>query len=76
MNEELLYAIAKLTRAVNGVSASLFILIAILIFKDTNSNAAIHSLQNDVRNVGAAISDLSRNLCVALRLNRGGKDDG
>lgn len=73
MYEELLAAIAKLTVAVNGVSAALAVIIAVLILKSTNSNAEIRDLRNDVNNVKAAISSLSRNLCAELR--RRGQDD-
>lgn len=73
MYEELLAAIKQLTIAVNGVSAALAIIIAVLILKSTNSNAEIRSLRNDVNNVNAAISSLSRNLCAELR--RRGQDN-
>lgn len=73
MYEELLAAIAKLTVAVNGVAATLALILIVLVLKNTNSAAEIRSLQQDVKNVGASISDLARNLCVELR--RRGKDD-
>lgn len=73
MYEELLAAIKQLTIAVNGVSAALAVIIAVLILKSTNSNAEIRDLRNDVNNVKAAISSLSRNLCAELR--RRGQDD-
>ena len=73
MCEELLAAIKQLTIAVNGVSVTLAIIIAVLILKSTNSNAEIRSLRDDVNNVKAAISSLSRNLCSELR--RRGQDD-
>ena len=73
MYEELLAAIAKLTVAVNGVAATLALILIVLVLKNTNSAAEIRSLQQDVRNVGAAISNLARNLCVELR--RRGQDD-
>lgn len=74
MYEELLAAIAKLTVAVNGVAATLALILVVLVLKNTNSAAEIRSLQNDVKNVGASISSLSRNLCAELR-SRGRTDD-
>lgn len=74
MYEELLAAIAKLTVAVNGVAATLALILVVLVLKNTNSAAAILSLKNDVKNVGASISSLSRNLCAELR-SRGRTDD-
>ena len=73
MYEELLAAIAKLTVAVNGVAATLALILIVLVLKNTNSAAEIRSLQQDVKNVGASISDLARNLCAELR--RRGHDD-
>lgn len=74
MYEELLAAIAKLTVAVNGVAATLALILVVLVLKNTNSAAEIRSLQNDVKNVRASISELSRSLCKELRLRRQ-KDD-
>lgn len=74
MYEELLAAIKQLAIAVNGVSAALALILAVLVLKSTNSNAEIRSLRNDVNNVKAAISSLSRNLCAELR-SRGRTDD-
>lgn len=73
MYEELLAAIAKLTVAVNGVAATLALILIVLVLKNTNSAAELRSLQQDVKNVEASISSLSRNLCAELR--RRGKDD-
>lgn len=73
MYEELLAAIAKLTVAVNGVSATLALILIVLLFKNMNNAAEIRSLRNDVNNVKAAISNLSMNLCAELR--RRGQDD-
>ena len=73
MYEELLAAIAKLTVAVNGVAATLALILIVLVLKNTNSDAEIRSLRQDVKNVGASISNLSRNLCAELR--RRGRDD-
>lgn len=73
MYDELLAAIKQLTIAVNGVSAALAIILVVLVLKSTNSNAEIRALRNDVNNVNAAISSLSRNLCAELR--RRGWDD-
>ena len=70
MYEELLAAIAKLTVAVNGVVVTLVLILIVLVFKNTNSAEEIRSLQQDVENVGASISDLARNLCVELRKRR------
>lgn len=67
MYDELLAAIKQLTIAVNGVSAALAIIFVVLVLKSTNSNAEIRSLRNDVNNINAAISSLSRNLCAELR---------
>ena len=67
MYEELLAAINNLTIAVNGVLVTLAIIAIVLLLKSTNSDAAIHSLQQDVKNAEAAISGLSRNLCAELR---------
>lgn len=74
MYEELLAAIAKLTAAVNGVAVALVLIFIVLVFKNMNNAAEIRSLQNDVKNVKASISDLSRNLCKELRI-RGQKDN-
>lgn len=73
MYDELLAAIKQLIIAVNGGSVTLAFLIAVLVLKSTNSNAEIRALRNDVNNVNAAISSLSRNLCAELR--RRGQDD-
>lgn len=73
MYEELLAAIAKLTVAVNGVVVTLALILIVLVLKNTNSAAEIRSLRDDVNNVKAAISSLSRNLCAELR--RRGQDD-
>ena len=73
MYDELLAAIAKLTVAVNGVAAILALILIVLVLKNTNSAAEIRSLQQDVKNVGASISDLASNLCDELR--RRGQDD-
>ena len=73
MYDELLAAIAKLTLAVNGVAVTLALILIVLVLKNTNSAAEIRSLQQDVKNVGASISDLARNLCEELR--RRGQDD-
>ena len=67
MYEELLAAIKQLTVAVNGVFVALALIGSVLVLKSTNSNAEIRALRNDVNNVNAAISDLSRNLCAELR---------
>lgn len=74
MYDELLAAIAKLTVAVNGVVVTLALILIVLVLKNTNSAAEIRSLKNDVKNVGASISELSRNLCKELRI-RGRTDD-
>lgn len=73
MYDELLAAIAKLTVAVNGVGATLALILIVLVLKNTNSAAEVRSLQQDVKNVGASISDLASNLCDELR--RRGQDD-
>lgn len=73
MYDELLAAIAKLTVAVNGVAATLALILIVLVLKNTNSAAEIRSLQQDVKNVGASISALARNLCEELR--RRGQED-
>lgn len=74
MYEELLAAIKQLTIAVNGVAATLALILIVLVLKNTNSASEIRSLQRDVKNVGASISDLARNLCAELR-SRGRTDD-
>ena len=73
MYEELIAAIKQLTIAVNGVAATLALILIVLVLKNTNSAAEIRALRNDVNNVNAAISSLSRNLCAELR--RRGQDD-
>ena len=67
MYKELLAAIKQLTIAVNGVSVTLLLIGAVFVLKNTNSNAEIRALRNDVNNVNAAICSLSRNLCAELR---------
>lgn len=70
MYDELLSAIKQLTIAANGVSVTLALIVMVLVLKNTNSNAEIRSLRNDVNNVKAAISSLSKNLCAELRRRR------
>lgn len=74
MYEELLAAIAKLTVAVNGVSATLAIILIVLVMKETNSNSAVRSLRHELESIQDAIRNLSVNLTAAVR-RKGGQDD-
>lgn len=70
MYDELLVAIAKLTASVNGLSATLSIILIVLVMKETNSNSAVRSLRHELENIQDAIL----NLTAAVR-RKGGQDD-
>lgn len=75
MYEELLAAIAKLTVAVNGVSATLAIILVVLVMKETNSSSAVRSLRHYLENIDASIGNLRSSLAAEIRQRRRSNDE-
>ena len=55
MTEELIAAIGKLTTAAAGIGSALWVLVLVLILKETDAKPAIRDLTHEIDNLKCAI---------------------